>query len=373
MSSSPGQEVRYREIKYGTNTIADERRRQPDQLPGNDGSPNGPKRQRRSPPGADGAQPPMYPLQGPSSMQPPMQQSMQQGNTMMRGPPMQMSFATPPMAGLPNPNMMNHGMGTPQMASMNPPMNSGMMGGPQGTPQAMQQVRSAFPHHLDSSTDVMVRLWMHVQYRQTMATMHNKPHLQSPMPGPVGSPSADGQGGAGGMPGGPPPGGPQPRMGQQKPPMAGMMPPPPPSPAMAAKVPMKVEDGSGAPNGRMDASPQNAPGGIPSGPSTSTPTPTPHTPSASGMTAPSPSAIMSSTPTMPPAHPHSLPQQPPPQQAPLPPAPSVLSGPADSLDAGMGFPLDFGVDSLDPNFFTGETSLNFERDFAAWFDPESAA
>ena len=44
----------------------------------------------------------------------------------------------------------------------------------------------------------------------------------------------------------------------------------------------------------------------------------------------------------------------------------------DGLDA-TSFGLDFsaGLD-FDPGMFSGE-SLNFERDFAAWFDPENAA
>ena len=44
----------------------------------------------------------------------------------------------------------------------------------------------------------------------------------------------------------------------------------------------------------------------------------------------------------------------------------------DGLDA-TSFGLDFsaGLD-FDPGMFNGE-SLNFERDFAAWFDPENAA
>ena len=144
-----------------------------------------------------------------------------------------------------------------------------------------------------------------------------------------------------------------------KPPMA-MMPPPHPSPAMAAKTPggpPKPED-NGLPNGRIDASPQHAgtgiggpgPGGIPS----ATNTPAPRTPNTSGtgMTAPSPSAILASTPTMS--------NHPPP---PPPPGP----GPSD-LDPTM-FSLNFNeFTDLDPSALMGE-GVDFERDFAAWFNP----
>ena len=75
------------------------------------------------------------------------------------------------------------------------------------------------------------------------------------------------------------------------------------------------------------------------------------------MTAPSPSAILNaSTPNMA-SHP--------------PPPPSVPVPAADGLNA-TSFGIDFsaGLD-FDPGMFNGE-SLNFERDFAAWFDPENA-
>ena len=43
------------------------------------------------------------------------------------------------------------------------------------------------------------------------------------------------------------------------------------------------------------------------------------------------------------------------------------------LYISMQWSLDFEAASIDPNFFSGDASLNFERDFAAWFDPENAA
>lgn len=211
--------------------------------------------------------------------------------------------------------------------------------------------------HVSSFGSVRLTSLLTVQYRQAMQNIHKPPHLQNQMmPGGVPSPSAaDAQGG---MPGGPPAN----RMGQTKP--MGMM--PPPSPAMAAKTaggPPKVEEG-GAPN----ASPQNmaagiggqAPGqnpppGAPSGPAHSS-TPAPPTPNASTMTAPSPSAILNaSTPTM--------------SNHPPPPPPP----PSADLDPNA-FGIDFGAGlaDFDPNFLNGESSLNFERDFAAWFDPENA-
>lgn len=172
------------------------------------------------------------------------------------------------------------------------------------------------------------------------------------------------------------------RMVQNKP--MGML--PPPSPGMNHKQaggPMKSEGSEGSiPNGHLDRSPQNAAAGHPQqlqqhphhpqhpqqgqtpqgGPPPSG-TPAPPTPTASSMTAPSPSAILgTSTPSM---------SHPPP---PPPPAPSV---PTDGLDPSNFGPIDFGAvtdfdASLDPSIFGAETSLNFERDFAAWFDPENA-
>ena len=186
-----------------------------------------------------------------------------------------------------------------------------------------------------------------------MQTIHKPPNLpQHMMPVGAPSPAADGQGGQ-----------PPNRMMQGKP--MGMM--PPPSPAMSAKTPggpSKQED-SGLPNGRIDASPQNiatgigGPGPGPGIPSATT-TPAPPTPNASGtgMTAPSPSAILASTPTMS--------NHPPP---PPPPGP----GPNPSEFDASSFSLNFSeLGDLDASTFMGDTSLNFERDFAAWFDPENA-
>ena len=52
---------------------------------------------------------------------------------------------------------------------------------------------------------------------------------------------------------------------------------------------------------------------------------------------------------------------------PPPPVPAT-----DGLDSSS-FGIDFsaGLGDFDPGMFNGE-SLNFERDFAAWFDPENA-
>ena len=182
-----------------------------------------------------------------------------------------------------------------------------------------------------------------------MQTIHKPPGMQQHMmPGGAASPAADGQPGN--------------RMAQGKP--IGMMPPPPPSPATAAKNPPgapKQEDGGAPPNGRIDASPQNAAVGIggqpPSGPGgprpAGAPTTAPLTPPASARTAPSTSVNLNgSTPNM--------------ANHPPPPVPAT-----NGLDA-TSFGIDFsaGLD-FDPWMFNGE-SLNFERDFAAWFDPENA-
>ena len=117
-SSSPRQEVRPKFLRYHLSNS--QRHSQPEQLPRNpDGSPqNSAKRQRRTPPGAEQGQPPMYPLPpgaAPTHMQPPPMQ--------MR-PPMQFG-QPPPMAGLANTTMMPPHNMTPQMSPMNPPpMNS---------------------------------------------------------------------------------------------------------------------------------------------------------------------------------------------------------------------------------------------------------
>ncbi|KAI0737354.1 hypothetical protein C8Q80DRAFT_330501 [Daedaleopsis nitida] len=310
---------------------------EPEQLPKNESSPPANKRPRTSPAGADqGAQPPMTPMYPPHPSQPggpSMQHPMPPGNMMRQ---MQVPFPGQPMPGMNNANtMLGHGLGTPHMSPMSQPMNPPMMQGPPGGMNNQQ---------------------MH-QYRQSMAALHKSPHMM--MPGGVPSPSgSDAQGG--GMPSGPPPGN---RMGPNKPPMAGML--PPPSPTMAAKAPggpRKSEDGV-APN----ASPQNAAAGIggqmpgqnpplQGGPPQAS-TPAPQTPNASTMTAPSPSAIMnSSTPQM--------------SNHPPPPPPPT----ADALDPSALGPFDFqGLDGFDPSFLNGDSSLNFERDFAAWFDPENAA
>ncbi|KAH9939102.1 uncharacterized protein BXZ73DRAFT_89153 [Epithele typhae] len=313
-STSPGQELQ-----------------QPEQLPKSDSSPPDRKRPRRSPAGGESSQPPYMPQQGiagPSGpMQPPMAPGQQPGG-MLRQP---MNIHPPPMASLTGP-MMNQHMGGPQMMQ---PMNAGpgmMQQGPPGAPPGAMQ-----------------------HYRQSMLNAHKPQHLQNMPPGGAPSPSAGGQDVG-------PPGSRPPPHGK---PM-GMM--PPPSPAMAAKAPgmqPKVEDGSG----QVGASPrQNGMGGPGPGPSgppaghASTPTPAPPTPNASGMAAPSPSGMMS-TPTMA-SH-----QPPPPPPSAAGPGPG---GPPDQLDPT--FSLDFTtMPDFDPSitlFGTGE-SINFERDFAAWFDPEN--
>ena len=121
------------------------------------------------------------------------------------------------------------------------------------------------------------------------------------------------------------------------------------------------QDGRPLPNGRIDSSPQNAAVGIggqpprgPGGPRPAgAPTTAPLTPPASARTAPSTSVNLNgSTPNM--------------ANHPPPPVPAT-----NGLDA-TSFGIDFsaGLD-FDPGMFNGE-SLNFERDFAAWFDPENA-
>ena len=201
-----------------------------------------------------------------------------------------------------------------------------------------------------------------------MQTIHKPPGMQQHMmPGGAASPAADGQPGN--------------RMAQGKP--IGMMPPPPPSPATAAKNPPgapKQEDGGAPPNGRIDASPQNAAAGMPGQNPPSAGTPAPHTPNASGtaqqqqqqqqqMTAPSPSQILgASTPQM-------ANHAPPPQMAnhpppPAPPVPVPAPNPADALDPNA-FDFSFGEFDVGGSLMN-DSSLNFERDFAAWFDPENA-
>ncbi len=286
---------------------------------------------------------------------------------MMRAPMQMQPFPGQPMPPGMNNAMLGHGLGTPQMSPMNPPMAPGMMGAPaQGGMNAqMHQVRISSGLGGDRTmSDARPP-----QYRQTMQTIHKPPHLQQMHPAGVPSPSASDQQG---MPGGHPPGPPGNRQPQK--PMAGMM--PPPSPAMSAKTPggpTKQEDGGPPPNGRVDMSPQHAAGGIggqaqghpggPGGPGGPGPagasTPAPQTPTSSAMTAPSPSAILNaSTPNMS--------NHPPPP----PPPPSA----SDGLDPNS-FGIDFtaGLTDFDPNLFNGDSSLNFERDFAAWFDPENAA
>ncbi|KAI0794680.1 hypothetical protein C8Q74DRAFT_1250070 [Fomes fomentarius] len=77
---------------------------------------------------------------------------------------------------------------------------------------------------------------------------------------------------------------------------------------------------------------------------------------ATSQLAPSPSAILNgSTPNVS-------------NHAPSPPPPPT----SDGLDPNIDFSGAYFSD-LDPNIFNRETSLDFERDFAAWFDPESTA
>lgn len=197
-----------------------------------------------------------------------------------------------------------------------------------------------------------------------MVSVHNKsghPHGAIGLPGgPGSSSSSDGQfnmdAGAqprppvGQFPGGPGPGpaGPN-RLGPNKV-MGGMMPPPPPSPSMNPARKQDGPNGDAAPNGRLDASPQNAAAGQPpapgGGPSTAPPTPNASNP---GMTAPSPSAILtnSSTPSLAPSHP-----------------PPSLDNSAEM------FPASFLQDDFDPSIFR-DGELNFERDFGEWFNSDN--
>ena len=82
------------------------------------------------------------------------------------------------------------------------------------------------------------------------------------------------------------------------------------------------------------------------------------TPNASTITAQSPSAMLNaSTPII-----SNCQWHPPPPQAP----------PSADLDPNaFGINFSAGNGTFDPSFWNGETSLNFERDFAAWFDTES--
>ncbi|TBU56773.1 hypothetical protein BD310DRAFT_823001 [Dichomitus squalens] len=344
LQPSQGQNQQQRGAKRNSTSPGQEA----EQLPSarNESSPRENKRVRRSP--AEGhAQPPMtpmYPPQHPPQQPGPPGQPMQLPNGMMQRPAQMqgMQYNGPPMAGMNNP-MLGHGLGTPQMSPMQTPMN----------PPMMQPGQSG-----------MVNPAMH-QYRQQMQNIHKPPNMpQHMMPSNAASPAADGQGGQPGN-----------RMAQGKP--MGMMPPPPPSPAMAAKNPpggSKQEDGAPQ-NGRVDSSPQNAAAGMPgqnhSGVPPQTTTPAPPTPNASGsgqMTAPSPSQILSSsTPQMS--------NHPPPQMSNHhpPPPPPPATNPADALDPSA-FNVDFPFGDFDvTGGLMGDSSLNFERDFAAWFDPENAA
>ncbi|CCM01331.1 uncharacterized protein FIBRA_03380 [Fibroporia radiculosa] len=342
-----------------------------EQIPRNDASPPDRKRLRvSSTAGEPPQQPPMTPLApgpyhglqpggpgGPSHMPPNgMMRPMFPGHQAMQG-----------MGNNPGMNMaMSSGLGGPQQ--MGNTMSPGMMNHP--PPNGMmnnQQISQ-------------------MQYRQTMHNLHknNIPHgaLSTLLPpGVTGSPPAfdnvlnmaHGLRTPAGQypPGVPaPPGGPPNRMGQNKP-MGNMM-PPPPSPSMSAPKNMAGpnKDGSGgdssAPNGRVDASPQNAPAGVgqgqppPSGGAPAGTSTAPHTPSnqppAGSMPAPSPSAMMnnSSTPSMAPSIP------------PGPPAPDLGASLFSSADFSMGPGLDefsFGQD--------GGGALNFEEDFREWFSSDS--
>ncbi|KAI8985655.1 hypothetical protein BD414DRAFT_537151 [Trametes punicea] len=348
-----------------------------EQLPRNESSPPDRKRARRSPGGEQAQQPPMTPMiPPPQPGGPPMQPHMQP-NGLMRSTMQMPQFPGAPMAAMGNP-MMGPPLGTPQMSPMNAAMNQAMMGG--APPGAMNNAQMQ-------------------QYRQAMQNIHKPPQMQQQMhPGSIASPSGSGPQGQGDgadqqrpgmqyMPGGPPPGN---RMGQNKP-MSGMR--PPPSPAMSAKQPggppkPDGADGSGA-NGHLDRSPQNAaahtggqqqqqqqqqpsqqqqpqPGQLPQqgGPGGPPPagTPAPPTPNTSAMTAPSPQALMGTSTS-------SMNHPPPP-----PPPPSATDGIDPSTFGGIDFDAGLeGFDSgIDNSLFGAESSINFERDFAAWFDPENA-
>ncbi|KAI0676144.1 hypothetical protein C8Q78DRAFT_964327 [Trametes maxima] len=353
----PGQNPQQRGAKRNSTSPGQE----PEQLPRNESSPPDRKRVRRSP-GGEQSQPPMAPMYQTSQPGAPSMQHMPPNGMMRQGVPMQ-PFGGQPMVGMGGQMMGHNNMGTPQMG----PMNAAMMGGPpQGSPMNTAQMQ---------------------QYRHAMVTMHKAPHMPQQMhSGNVPSPSASGVQSQGDgsdqqrqnmqyMPGGMPPGN---RMPQNKP-MSGMH--PPPSPAMNNKQPGGPSKPDSEPNGHLDRSPQNVAIGTggpqqphpgqpaqPGGPPTSGPsnigTPAPPTPTASSMTAPSPSAILgTSTPSM--SHP------PPP---PLPPVPAP-----EGLDPSTFPNLDFATISGDfdgnPDltlFGDTESSLNFERDFAAWFDPGPA-
>ena len=97
------------------------------------------------------------------------------------------------------------------------------------------------------------------------------------------------------------------------------------------------------------------------------------------MAAPSPSAILNAagTPTMANQHPPPAPPAPP-----QPPSTGAMVGGlvpggvggdgGGGLDAFGGLDFGAGLGDFDPSLFNGDASINFERDFAAWFDPENA-
>ncbi|GBE89455.1 predicted protein [Sparassis crispa] len=316
---------------------------EPEQLPRSDASPPDRKRVRRSPANGDQPQPqpppmaPMVPFPHPS----------QQGGPV--GPHQMIpGMVGRPMGGFPGQPGMPNTLTMPLGATMSP----GMMNHPM-TPQQVQHVQQ-------------------LQYRQSMQNLHKTGMQHSGMGnmvpgGNAASPSA-GEGGFisdgpqsrpgtaqfSGAPGAP---GANSRMGPKP---LGMM--PPPSPSQNPKPGQKDASGANetsAPNGRLDSSPQtgapgpgqgSAPGSVPS---THTGPPTPN--SSGNMTAPSPSAMNTSTPSMNANHA---------------PAPSTT----DSILGGL-FPPDFmphnGLDDFDPSIFRPDGELNFDRDFGDWFNSDS--
>ena len=54
-----------------------------------------------------------------------------------------------------------------------------------------------------------------------------------------------------------------------------------------------------------------------------------------------------------------------------PPPPVLVTDGLNANSFGIDFPV--GLGNFDPSLFNGDSSINLERDFAAWFDPENAA
>ncbi|EPQ56188.1 hypothetical protein GLOTRDRAFT_115545 [Gloeophyllum trabeum ATCC 11539] len=278
----------------------------------------------------------------------------------MGGPPMGNFPGQPGMPNMINNPGMNMGMGQMGPGGMNA-MSPGMMNHPQGG------MVNPGPHSQQ-------------QYRQTMHNLHKSnlpPGALNMMPGqnmnsphsndPLFNNADGGQGQRQPFPGGVP-------NNRMQGPKAGQM-PPPPSPAMngIGKGPQggpKPEGVSeqGAQNGRPEGSPQNASAGIGQGQNQQQgnpgqPSTAPPTPASNGMTAPSPSQILSSSaPGMNPSSGNSTDSM-----------PSNLF--TTDFMSSMGSMNGGAFDDIDPAIFGGlrDTDINFERDFGQWFNPDDVA